>query len=160
MHDVYESRRDRLAELRQPIRLHDGQCGAVAVIAGRIAILDYVGRYEVFSHLHAALLEGYALDALRAAEVVESSEAPELSTVRDFTLLVTDAPTEDRTAGPGLAETVRFATSGVAGSALIADEELVQMTAYLDHEGNAQPTDRPSRRTSIPRPTRRRRGSR
>jgi hypothetical protein len=132
MSDVFESRRDHLAELRDSINLHDGQCGAVVAIAGRIAILDYVGRNDVWAHLHPALLEGYALDALRAMAQLAPTEPPELSTVRGFTLLATDSPAENRSAGPGLGETVRFASSGVAGSALIAEDELVQMTAYLD----------------------------
>ena len=53
-----------LAEIRDAISLHDGQCGSVAVIGGRIAILDFVGRPDVYAALHPAIVEGYALDAL------------------------------------------------------------------------------------------------
>ncbi len=157
MHDIYESRRDQLSELRGPIGLHDGQCGAVVAIAGRIAILDFVGRDDVWSQLHPALVEGYALDALRAGQATVAPDPPELQTVRGFTLLTTDAPAENRTAGPGLGETIRFAASGVAGSALIAEEELVQITAYLDSEDGRTPEQTPptGRRASIPRPSRR-----
>lgn len=104
MDDIYRSRRDQLTELRRPIRRHDRQCGAVVAIAGQIAILDFVGRNDVWSHLHPALLEGYALDALRSGDANETPKPPELSTVRGFTLLATDAPAEDRTASPGLGE--------------------------------------------------------
>ena len=65
MSDLYERRRDSLDSLREPIALHDGQIGAVCAIGGRISILDLVGRADVWSDLHPALIEGYALDALR-----------------------------------------------------------------------------------------------
>ena len=44
MHDIYEDRRDRLAEMRDAIRLHDGQLGALVAIGGEIQVLDLVSR--------------------------------------------------------------------------------------------------------------------
>ena len=66
MHDIYEGRRDRLAEVRDAIRLHDGQIGALVAIDGEIAVLDLVSRPECFAALHGPLVQGYALDALEA----------------------------------------------------------------------------------------------
>jgi hypothetical protein len=170
MSDVYEERRDTLGELREPIRLHEGQCGAVCTIAGRISILDYVGRPDVWADLHPALLEGYALDALRLAKAGKASaaapEPPEIGTVRGFTLLVTDSPGEDRRHEAGIGETIRFAAGGVAGSALAAPtaegaSELVQLTAFPEGDDAPGPTSGPSRsRARVERPSRRRRRSR
>ena len=64
MHDIYEGHRERLAEIRAGIELREGQCGSVAVIDGRIAMLDFVGRADVYAALQPAIVEGYALDAL------------------------------------------------------------------------------------------------
>lgn len=173
MHDIYESRRDRLGELREPIRLHDNQCGAVCAIAGEISILDLVGRTGVWADLHPALLEGYALDALRlggpGSGADRAPEPPELTTVRGFTLLVTDAPADRRRHEAGVGETVRFASGGVAGSALVAPkagdgpgegaDELVQLTAYPEQPGgepDGSRSRRPRPRTRVRRPSARR----
>ena len=168
MSDVYEDRRDALGDLRGAIRLHDGQCGAVCAIAGRISILDYVGRPDVWADLHPALLEGYALDALRLGPAEEAGDAivepPATGTVRGFTLLVTDSRADDRRREAGIGETVRFASGGVAGSALIAPtaegpgSELVQLTAYPEGDDPAAPPVGPnSARTRVNRPSQRRR---
>ncbi len=103
MHDIYEGHRDRLAEIREAIDLHDGQCGSVAVIGGRIAILDFVGRADVYAALHPAIVEGYALDALGQERTgAGTATAPSThATVRGFTLLALDAPAANRTAGAG-----------------------------------------------------------
>jgi len=157
MSDIYEDHRERLGEIRSAISLHDGQCGAVAVIGGRIAILDFVGRPDVYAAIHPAIVEGYALDALghERGGGGPGEGTVDTGTVRGFTLLASDSPAASRTAGAGLGETVRFAGPAVEGSALIADDELVQLTAYpsdADDESagsspRARRVSRPSRRT-------------
>lgn len=160
MSDIYDAHRDRLGALRSDIPVKDGQCGSVAVIDGRIEVLDYVGRPEVYAVLHDAIVAGYALDALAAQRRAGSprsgddEEPVNVATVRGFSLLACDASPSSRTRGPGMGETARFATGGVEGSALVAAGELVQMTAFPSDgdEGSQQP--RRSRRIS--RPSRRR----
>ena len=164
MADIYESRRDELAELTEAIPLHEGQCGSVAVIGGRIQMLDFVGRPDAYAALHDALVQGYALDALawqRRGELhrepipLESGDADE-ATVRGFTLLVSEATPSSVVEGPGLGETARFAFGGVEGSALLATEELVQLTAFpTDGDEDPRPEQRRAARR-ISRPSRRR----
>jgi hypothetical protein len=161
MHDIYEVHRDRLAEIRAGIALREGQRGSVAVIDGRIAMLDYVGRADVYAVLQPAIVEGYALDALAQERSSDRTNKPpvEIGTVRGFVLLACDAPVASRTPGPGLGETARFAANGTEGSALIAEGELVQMTAFPSDADEPRPgpdggpTPAPSR---INRPSRRR----
>jgi len=157
MSAIYDDHRERLAGIAGAIELHDGQCGAVAVIDGRIAILDFVGRADVYAALHPALVEGYALDALgheRGGGRTPGGDA-DASTVRGFTLLVTDCPVPALTPGPGLGATARFAAGGVEGSALIHADEIVQLTAYPGDadDGSAGPGPRARR---VNRPSRRR----
>lgn len=131
MHDIYEGRRDRLAALREPIRLHDGQIGALVAIAGEIQVLDLVGRADVFATLHGPLVQGYALDALEHEhEALDAPLAPEPETARGFTLLVTDCTPEHRVRGASLGEELRFAANGVTGSALAHQGELIALTAF------------------------------
>ncbi len=156
MSDAFDAHRDRLGPFREAISLRPGQCGSVAVIGGRIEMLDFVGRADVYSFLHAAIVEGYALDALAAQRRAERREAVDGATVRGFTLLACDSVPSSRSDGPGLGTTARFAGGGVEGSALIADGELVQLTAFPSGGHPAPPTaPRSSRRVS--RPSRRRR---
>jgi hypothetical protein len=42
MHDIYEGRRDGLAEFESAISLREGQTGALVAIAGRMTVLDHV----------------------------------------------------------------------------------------------------------------------
>ncbi len=76
MHDIYETHRGRLAELSGAMRLREGQCGALVAIGGRFAVLDYVGRADVFADLFGPLVQGYALDALEAGDDGGGAVAP------------------------------------------------------------------------------------
>jgi len=159
MSDFFDQRRDGLERIRSEICLHDGQCGSVAVIGGRIAILDLVGRADVYAALHPAIVEGYALDALaqeRRGGASGGGGDADASTVRGFTLLACDSPAEADATGPGLGATARFAANGVEGSALIHEGELVQLTAYpSDADGEAPGNRARARARRINRPSRR-----
>jgi hypothetical protein len=155
MHDVYESRRDRLNELNAAIRLHDNQLGSLVAIAGRFAVLDYASRPEVFAALHRPLVQGYALDAVDTFDRLEPGnlEPPSIEDARGFVSLVTGTEPSER-AAIGLGRELRFAADGVAGSGLVAEDELVQLTAFPDDAG---PGDNLSARAGrIRRPSRRR----
>lgn len=151
MSDIYEGRHAALDEIRDAIRLYDGQAGAIAAIEGHLVVLDSVSRPEVFAALHGPLVEGYALDALEAPE----SKPPTIEAARGFALLVADCAVARRTASLGLGDELRIASNGVVGSALAVDGELVQLTAFPhreeEHERSA------TRSTRVARPTRRRR---
>jgi hypothetical protein len=148
MHDVYETRRNRLDEMNEAIRLRDNQVGSLVAIGGRFAVLDYTSRPEVFTALHHPLVQGYALDALEAAE----AEPPSLDDARGFVALVTGTECSDHPA-IGLGRDLRFAADGVAGSGVATGDELVQVTAFPDESGEEQSPQagrirRPSRRRS------------
>ncbi len=129
MHDIYEGRRDRLAEMLDGIELHDGQLGALVAIAGEIQVMDWVSRAETFAVLHAPLVQGYALDALEF-NATDAPAPPETDTASGFTLLVTDCEPDQRGRGVGLGEGLSFADNGVCGTALGHEDELIQLTAF------------------------------
>lgn len=147
MHDVYESRRVRLRELAGAVSRRDGQLGMLAAIGGRFAVLDYVGREDVFADLFGPLVQGYALDALEA----EDESAPSAGEANGFVSLVLGCEGARRRS-LGVGEDVRFAADGVAGAGLVTDRGLVQLTAF-PHDGDEAPgmggaVRRPSRRRS------------
>src|SRR3954452_7435782 len=88
MHDIYDARRDRLRATCAAIDLHDGQTGALVLIAGRPAVLDHVSRPDVYAALHAPLLQGYALDALEAGDAAPPADADAAAA---FLALILDA---------------------------------------------------------------------
>ena len=150
MHDIYDVRRTRLDEFRDAVELHDGQTGALVLVAGRPVVLDHVSRPDVFAALHAPLVQGYALDALEAPLVGDSSDV--LATAQEFLDRVLGARVSEHD-GIGQGRDARFAEDGVAGAGLVAGDELVQLTAFPDEgradDGDAVPTSRigrPSRR--------------
>jgi hypothetical protein len=153
MHDIYEGRRDGLAEFRDAIRLREGQTGALVLIAGAPAVLDHVSRPEVFALLHGPLVQGYALDALDTGVDARSTFEPE--TAEQFLQCVLDAHVTEHD-GIGLGRDVRFAHSGVAGAGLVAADELVQLTAFPDNGPDVAGRETPD--TRIRRPSRRRTG--
>ena len=147
MHDVYESRRDRLNELNGAIRLRDNQLGSLVAVGGQFAVLDFVSRADVFSTLHRPLVQGYALDALEAPD----ADPPSIEDARGFVSLVTG--TESTEHNPiGMGRDLRFASDGVAGSGLAHEAELLQLTAFPEGDHDTPPQGR----GRIRRPSRRR----
>ncbi len=125
MHDVFEARGDRLAAMTRAVGLHEGQIGAVAAIGGQIQVLDMVSRSDAFMDLHHAITRGYALDALEADE----AHAPPLADVEGFVSLTCGSHALSRSS-IGLGHDLRFAEDGVAGSGLVHDGELIQLSAF------------------------------
>jgi len=155
MHDIYEARRSRLAELSGAVRLREDQCGALVAIGSRFVVLDYVGRADVFADLFAPLVQGYALDASEM-EGEKESPAPSLTDAEGFVSLVLGTEAA-RARSIGLGEDLRFAADGVAGAGLATDGGLVQLTAFPDD--GSEPGSGPSA-SSIRRPSHRRRQER
>src|SRR5215210_1729569 len=128
MSDLYDSRRDELDEIASRIGPLDGQLGAVAFVAGRPVVLDLVSRADVFAHLLPSLAQGYALDALSAAE----AEFDRFEAER-FLDAALRAPRSDLST-PGMGKAVRVDSTVVVGSGLEHDGELVQLCAFpADH---------------------------
>jgi hypothetical protein len=134
MSDIYEQRRADLRQFAEAVRLRDGQLGTLAAIGGRFCVLDLVARADVFASLHAPLVQGYALDALEAGGRDDLPGGREdlpggIAAARGFVSLVCGAPTAEHDT-TGLGRAVTFAEGGIAGTALVNEGELVQMTAF------------------------------
>jgi len=152
MHDVYEGRRARLAELAGAVTRRDGQLGALVAIGERFVVLDWVGRDDVFADLFAPLVQGYALDALDADG--DEAGVPSVEDARGFVSLLAGVDaTATKSIGQG--DDLRFAADGVAGSGLATDGELVQLTAFPESGAGSDATG-PGMVGHIRRPSRRR----
>ena len=146
MGDVFDARRDQLDALQAGITRRDNQVGMIAAINGRFVVCDYVSRADVFAALFGPLVQGYALDALAQAGRGRAS-AP---SARDAMAFLGDALDAQATTGAtaGLGESVRFDTGRTAGTGLVVDGELVQVSVYDTRTtpGRAAGIRRPSQR--------------
>jgi hypothetical protein len=151
MHDVFESRRERLDTVAGAIEMHCSQVGTLAAIGGRFVVLDHVSDVEAFAAIHAPLVQGYALDALEAPD----SDPPSIDDAREFVELLLGA---ECTLGPavGLGDGLRFGFGGLAGTGLVHEGELVTLTAFADEPSHDERSDPPAVAGRIRRPSRRR----
>jgi hypothetical protein len=136
--------------MRDRIVLRDAQIGTLVSIAGRFTVVDHVSRPEVYAALHGPRVQGYALDAL---EQTRDAPAPTVAAAEAFVRGICERRVFERD-GIGLGREARFEGGGVAGAALIAGSELVQLTAFADEPSD--PADPAARRIRIRRPSRRR----
>lgn len=153
MHDIYDVQRSRLDAFRDAINLHEGQTGALVLIGGRPAVLDYVSRPDVFAALLAPLVQGYALDALEVAAGADSTIDCATEVAHGFLQRILTASITEHD-GIGLGRDVRFADGRVGGAGLVAGDELIQLTAFPDGESGTADGHVPTAR--IRRPSRRR----
>lgn len=152
MHDIYEARRDRIAEIREEIPLHEGQSGALVCVGGQPTVIDYVSRPDVFAALHAPLVQGYALDALELPLTLAAPVEP--GTAEAFLDAALGARVTQHD-GIGLGRDIRFTDTRVGGAGLVAGNELVQLTAFAEDDDGRPPAG-PALRARINRPSRRR----
>ena len=103
-------------------------------------MLDLVSRPDVCAALHGPLVQGYALDALEA--VGGTPLDPEHAAA--FLGAALGAPATDRR-GVGAGTHLDVANSLVAGSGLVSDGELVQLSAFAAQAPTTR-IRRPSRR--------------
>ena len=138
--DIFRARERDLAALRDAFPLQPGQCGAVLALGADVAV-DYVSRPEAFARLYPKLLNGYLLDAIERLD-------DEAGTVDGFLERLAAAPATQRPS-VALGEDVRLRGSGVVGSALELDGELIQLCGFTSEDRGPE--------TRIMRPSGRRR---
>ncbi len=148
MHDVFETRRAQLNAVARAVELHPGQVGMLAAVGGRFLVLDHVSEPAAFASLHGPLLQGYALDALE----VTPTGAPSLADESELLDRLLAAPVR-RGPAVGLGESLRFASGGLAGTALSHGGELITLTAFAEDA----PADNNAPSVRIGRPSHRRR---
>lgn len=145
MADVFEHDRAWLGDIAAGIERADRQVGAIAIVGGRVSVLDLVSRSDVWAALHGPLVQGYALDAVdRVATQVVPHAVPPSAEVAAWTSRLL-CGRQARRRAVGLGETVTFAARGAAGTGLVFEGELIQLSAFPADEGRAR-IGRPSRR--------------
>lgn len=156
LHDAYENRRAQLNGITNPINPAQGQIGMIAVIGGKVTALDLVSRPDVFADLHAAILQGYALDAIVAQDTTREVSREEVETFV-ATAVETRILEGD---GIGLGRDFRFESPSIVGAGLISGEELIQLSVFPSNpnedDSESSPRGPVFAQTRIQRPSRRR----
>ena len=126
--DYRESRSTDLDECERAFSALPGQVGFVASIGDKVAGLEAIGRPEVFEASFGALLRSYAIDAVDAGFLRETTRSRDFDAPEPFLAALELA---ERTWNPslGLGSDLRLAGAGVEGCAL-ACEGLVHLTAF------------------------------
>jgi hypothetical protein len=140
--DTFHAYADELRALETAFPLQSGQSGAVFAI-GENVCLDWVSRPDAFPRLWPKLRRGYALDAL---ELLDGERAGD----DRIAAFVDEVVTSSVALGPspGLGRDMRLRATGVVGSGLQLEGELLQLSAFRSRRG--------SRRGRIARSSRRR----
>lgn len=148
MSDVFEHRRDRLEEMRAAMSMKCSQTGMLVAIGGRFAVLDRVSQPEALASLFGPLVQGYALDSLELQPV----DPPSLEQARAMLERILACQVSEYD-GIGLGRDARVADHGVSGAGVLAGNELVQLSVFMEDPAGETPALRGGR---IRRPSRRR----
>jgi hypothetical protein len=140
--DIFAARTAALGALRDAFPLVPGQAGALFAVGDRLC-LDYASRPDAFARLYPKLLNGYLLDGIEHLDRTPAGE----ERLAGFVAAADAAPSK-REPSAGLGEDLRLAGTGVVGSGLTLDDELLQLSVFTSDDDQA--------RTRVARPSRRR----
>jgi len=129
MADNYDSVNDRLEQFHQAFRPIEHQTGAVFALDGRVFGAELLGAATTFHKLMDKLIASYAIDAIGTQDV--AAKAPTVEDVTAFLERIKSAPIESFPA-IGAGEDLRLHGPGVAGAALVVDEQVVHLSAFAD----------------------------
>ena len=155
--EIYETHREKLNQVSAGIHLRDGQIGSVVQIANQVKAVDLVSRSDVFAEIHAALVQGYSLDALAMDEQGDRSWDTDLGGQFLDEAMAARIHEAD---GIGMGRDFRFESAGMAGAGLVSGDELIQLSVFSGEPETitASEEDEPADFTAwIDRPSRRNR---
>jgi hypothetical protein len=127
-------------------RLEPGQTGALVLIGGKVAGLDFVSREQAYGVLHAKLIKSYAMEAMLAAERAkvgkkrkggkdDKADAGKLEAgAREFLGRAAESA-ESRYQSVGLGVSLRYEGKDVTGSALAVEGRIAHMAFFHASSG-------------------------
>jgi hypothetical protein len=144
MRDVFEAKRADLEDYLKSFKLEEGQKGALVLIGGKVAGLDFVSREQAYGVLHSKLVRSYAMEAMLAAERGKGEKGvakgrkkgkeaadgkPEEAGAREFLGKASECA-ESRYQSVGLGTSLRYEGRDVIGSALAVEGRIAHMAFF------------------------------
>jgi hypothetical protein len=123
---IFEANHERLAEMRDALRLREGQIGLIAWLGARFLALDLVSQPAAWASLHPRVVSGHALEALDAGD----EPPPTLEETARALARLLDTPATLSAAAVGLGEEVRVSAPDLEGAGVVLDGELVQLSVF------------------------------
>jgi hypothetical protein len=128
MAEMYGTHQRALDGYLNAFSVEPRQVGVAFGVAGRLIGVDVFHYHATFSDLFPKLLRGYALDAIDTSG--RQSEPLSKDGVSGFLSSVAAAEAHVYTA-TGLGQDVRLAGEGVTGGALVAEERVLHLSAFV-----------------------------
>jgi len=133
MADAYEAGKSDLEKTMQAFALDassipDDTVGTMVFLGGQFVCMDVLRPAKRFLRLYPKLLRGYALEALLHKAPVAKDFDPEAAAFRLFAEIL-EAHVDEQAAAD-LGYDLRLETKRVSGSALVWEEELVQLSMF------------------------------
>jgi hypothetical protein len=146
MNDVYKARGADLDGYLKSFRLAEGQKGILVFVDGRPAGMDFVSREAAFATLFPKLVKSYAMEAMLLGErrkhgrgkgdAEKALAKPAADQAREFLKRAAGCE-EKKYESVGLGWSYRYAGTGVVGSALAFNENVIHMAFFSVDEAEA-----------------------
>jgi hypothetical protein len=133
MNDIFEQQGRSLDTMAGQLTPTQDQVGAIFVIRDRIAGLELFDHPETMALKLPKLVRSYGLDAVDESAVFDACS---IQTSEEFLLVIASAKrTEDRAVGLGVH--TRLDGSGLIGTVLVMDGQLIRLSAFPSTERDA-----------------------
>ena len=138
MQDVFKAREKELEQCMAAFTVVPGQTGLIVLIDDQVAGFDFIPQPEIYARQHAKLVKSYVIDSI--AETQPRPASPETAAAKAATFLraAEDCPKRSFPS-IGYGTDWRYQTPGVAGSALIHEDQVVH-AAFFSLANEAQPS--------------------
>ena len=139
MHDVFKSREHDFRQCVESFPCLPGQVGLFVLIDGSPVGLDLVSLGGAYVQLHSKLVRSYALESLLESTNAQPSVTDPAERASEFLHRI-GAVTEQRFPSVGCGLDCRHRGAGLAGSALLHENEVIHAAWFrLDPPGHAAP---------------------
>lgn len=135
MADLYESYRDETEDYFKAFHPVENQIGIAVFIDGELAGIELLGKFDAFRKTHEKMVQSYVIDALETVgERTSVGRGPSKDKITKLLEAVGEGRVEKRKS-VALGQDVRVEAELVVGAGLEFDGRMVQMTIFLNEEG-------------------------
>jgi hypothetical protein len=138
--DVFKAFDEKLKQCLARLTCQPGQQGLIVLNKGQVAGFDLISRPEAYARLHDKFVRSYVIEGLMEEAVVP--EDPQLAKEKAQGFLDDIARAgEQKFQSAGYGWDFRFRANGLAGSALMADNQVIHAAAFKLEPAAQPPSD-------------------
>jgi hypothetical protein len=137
MRDIYTQKEEDLGGYRKSFELVPDQQGCLVFINGEVAGLDILSLQSAYQRIHPQLVQSYAVDAL--LQQPEKPQAPDSELIDRFLESALKC-NEARFDAVSQGHDYRYDSTGVVGSTLVCDEDVIHMAFFGSQDADTPDT--------------------